>query len=179
MLGLRSQVSGVRSLALDFRVDLQSEIFHLKSSIWDSVAHLDSDHTTVMIQGESGTGKSVLAKAMHYASPRADMQLLELNCAALPDTLLESELFGFEPGASTDARRNEGLLERAHGGTLFLDEIATMSPSVQAKLLRVLEDGTFTRLGGTRPITINVRIIAATNSNLREAVARGQFREDL
>jgi two-component system response regulator AtoC len=133
-----------------------------------------------MIQGESGTGKSVLAKAMHYASPRADMQLLELNCAALPDTLLESELFGFEPGAFTDARRRkEGLLERAHGGTLFLDEIATMSPSVQAKLLRVLEDGTFTRLGGTRPIKINVRLIAATNSDLKEAVARGQFREDL
>jgi two-component system response regulator AtoC len=146
------------------------------------VAHkaAESDHTTVMIQGESGTGKSVLAKAMHYASPRADMQLLELNCAALPDTLLESELFGFEPGAFTDARRRkEGLLERAHGGTLFLDEIATMSPSVQAKLLRVLEDGTFTRLGGTRPIKINVRLIAATNSDLKEAVARGQFREDL
>jgi two-component system, NtrC family, response regulator AtoC len=140
----------------------------------------ESDHTTVLIQGESGTGKSVLAKAMHYASPRADMQLLELNCAALPDTLLESELFGFEPGAFTDARRRkEGLLERAHGGTLFLDEIATMSPSVQAKLLRVLEDGTFSRLGGTRPIKINVRLIAATNADLKEAVARGQFREDL
>jgi two-component system, NtrC family, response regulator AtoC len=140
----------------------------------------ESDHTTVTIQGESGTGKSVLAKAMHYASPRADMQLLELNCAARPDTLLESELFGFEPGAFTDARRcEEGLLERAHGGTLFLDEIATMSPSVQAKLLRVLEDGTFTRLGGTRAIKINVRLIAATNSDLKEAVARGQFREDL
>jgi two-component system response regulator AtoC len=146
------------------------------------VAHkaAESDHTTVLIQGESGTGKSVLAKAMHYASPRAAMQLLELNCAALPDTLLESELFGFEPGAFTDARRRkEGLLERAHGGTLFLDEIATMSPSVQAKLLRVLEDGTFSRLGGTRPIKINVRLIAATNADLKEAVARGQFREDL
>jgi two-component system response regulator AtoC len=140
----------------------------------------ESDHTTILLQGESGTGKSVFAKAIHYASPRASMPLLELNCAALPDTLLESELFGFEPGAFTDARRRkEGLLERAHQGTLFLDEVATMSASVQAKLLRVLEEGTFTRLGGTRPIKINVRLVAATNADLKEAVARGIFREDL
>jgi two-component system, NtrC family, response regulator AtoC len=122
----------------------------------------------------------VFAKAIHYASPRAAMPLLEINCAALPDTLLESELFGFEPGAFTDARRRkEGLLERAHQGTLFLDEIATMSASVQAKLLRVLEEGSFMRLGGTRPIKVNVRLIAATNADLKEAVARGAFREDL
>lgn len=140
----------------------------------------ESDHTTILLQGESGTGKSVFAKAIHYASPRASMPLLEINCAALPDTLLESELFGFEPGAFTDARRRkEGLLERAHGGTLFLDEIATMSASVQAKLLRVLEESTFMRLGGTRPIKINVRLIAATNADLKDAVARGAFREDL
>jgi two-component system, NtrC family, response regulator AtoC len=140
----------------------------------------ESDHTTILLQGESGTGKSVFAKAIHYASPRASMPLLELNCAALPDTLLESELFGFEPGAFTDARRRkEGLLERAHGGTLFLDEIATMTASVQAKLLRVLEESTFMRLGGTRPIKINVRLIAATNAELKEAIARAAFREDL
>jgi len=140
----------------------------------------EADHTTILLQGESGTGKSVFAKAIHYASPRASMPLLEINCAALPDTLLESELFGFEPGAFTDARRRkEGLLERAHGGTLFLDEIATMSASVQAKLLRVLEQSTFMRLGGTRPIKINVRLIAATNADLKDAVARGAFREDL
>ena len=139
-----------------------------------------SDHTTILLMGESGTGKSVFAKAIHYASPRAAMPLLELNCAALPDTLLESELFGFEPGAFTDARRRkEGLLERAHGGTLFLDEIATMSASVQAKLLRVLEESTFMRLGGTHPIKINVRLIAATNADLKGEVARGAFREDL
>jgi two-component system, NtrC family, response regulator AtoC len=108
------------------------------------------------------------------------MPLLELNCAALPDSLLESELFGFEPGAFTDARRHkEGLLERAHQGTLFLDEIATMSASVQAKLLKVLEEGVFMRLGGTRPIKVNVRLVAATNADLKEAVARGIFREDL
>ena len=140
----------------------------------------ESDHTTILLQGESGTGKSVFAKAIHYASPRASMPLLELNCAALPDALLESELFGFEPGAFTDARRRkEGLLERAHQGTLFLDEIATMSASVQAKLLKVLEEGTFMRLGGTRPIKVNVRLVAATNADLKDADARGAFREDL
>jgi two-component system response regulator AtoC len=140
----------------------------------------ESDRTTILIQGESGTGKGVAAKAIHYNSPRAQGALLELNCAALPDTLLESELFGFEPGAFTDARRRkEGLLERASGGTLFLDEIGNMSASVQAKLLKVLEDGTFMRLGGTRAIKVDVRLIAATNTDLKEAVAQGRFREDL
>jgi two-component system response regulator AtoC len=140
----------------------------------------ETDRTTILIQGESGTGKGVLARAIHYASPRVNQPLLELNCATLPDALLESELFGFEPGAFTDARRRkEGLLERAHGGTLFLDEIGNMSASVQAKLLRVLEEGTFLRLGGTRSIKIDVRLIAATNTNLKEAVADGRFREDL
>ena len=140
----------------------------------------ESDHTTILIRGESGTGKGILAKAIHYASPRAAMPLLELNCASLPDALLESELFGYEPGAFTDARRRkEGLLERANGGTLFLDEIGNMSASVQAKLLRVLEEGTFMRLGGTRVIKVNVRIVAATNVHLKEAVAEGKFREDL
>jgi len=140
----------------------------------------EADHTTILIQGESGTGKGVLAKAIHYASPRASLPLLQLNCASLPDTLLESELFGYEPGAFTDARRRkEGLLERAHGGTLFLDEIGNMSASVQAKLLRVLEEGTFMRLGGTRLIKVNVRLVAATNVHLKEAVAEGKFREDL
>ena len=140
----------------------------------------ESDHTTILIQGESGTGKGVLARAIHYASPRANMPLLELNCASLPENLLESELFGFEPGAFTDARRRkEGLLERTHGGTLFLDEIGNMASAVQAKLLRVLEDGSFMRLGGTRPITVNVRIITATNADLKQQVAQGRFREDL
>src|SRR5208282_4933359 len=140
----------------------------------------ETDHTTILILGESGTGKGVLARAIHYASPRTSMPLLEINCAALPDALLESELFGYEPGAFTDARRRkEGLLERASGGTVFLDEIANMSASVQAKMLRVLEEGTFMRLGGTKPINVDVRMISATNKVLREAVARGEFREDL
>jgi len=139
-----------------------------------------SDKTTILIQGESGTGKEVLAKTIHYQSPRAQQVMLELNCAALPDALLESELFGYEPGAFTDARRRkEGLLEKANAGTLFLDEIGNMSFSVQAKLLKVLEEGTFMRLGGTRLITVDVRIIAATNKVLRDAVAKNEFREDL
>jgi two-component system response regulator AtoC len=140
----------------------------------------EMDRTTILIQGESGTGKGVLARAIHYNSPRADKELLELNCASLPDALLESEMFGYEPGAFTDARRRkEGLLERADGGTLFLDEIGNMSANVQAKLLRVLEEGTFMRLGGTKPLKVDVRIIAATNANLKEDVAQGKFREDL
>ena len=140
----------------------------------------ESDRTTVLIQGESGTGKEVLAKAIHYASPRAQDPLVEINCAALPDTLLESELFGYEQGAFTDARRRkEGLLEKAHGGTLFLDEVGNMSLTVQAKLLRVLEQSSFLRLGGTKPINVNVRMISATNKLLKEAVTRGEFREDL
>jgi len=140
----------------------------------------ETDHTTILIQGESGTGKGVLARAIHYASPRTSMPLLEINCAALPDALLESELFGYEPGAFTDARRRkEGLLERASGGTVFLDEIANMSASVQAKMLRVLEEGTFMRLGGTSTIKVNIRLIAATNENLRSAISQGRFREDL
>ncbi len=140
----------------------------------------ESDRTTILITGESGTGKEVLAKAIHYHSPRASMPLIELNCAALPETLLESELFGYEPGAFTDARRRkEGLIERAHHGTLFLDEIGDMSLNVQAKLLRVLEEGTFMRLGGTRVISVDVRIIAATNQDLKQLIAAGKFREDL
>jgi len=140
----------------------------------------ESDRTTILILGESGTGKGVLAKSIHYNSPRASMPLLELNCASLPDTLLESELFGYEAGAFTDARRRkEGLLERASGGTLFLDEIGNMSLSVQAKLLRVLEEGTFIRLGGIREIKVDLRLIAATNADLKQAVAQAHFREDL
>jgi len=140
----------------------------------------EMDRTTILIKGESGTGKSILARAIHYNSPRATQELMELNCASLPESLLESEMFGYEPGAFTDARRRkEGLIERANGGTLFLDEIGNMSANVQAKLLRVLEEGSFMRLGGTRPIKVDVRIIAATNANLKEDVSNEKFREDL
>ena len=182
MLALRVRVSDsvqTEKGRYDFgRIVTQSRVMREMLEMARKAA--DSDKTTILIQGESGTGKEVLAKSIHYQSPRSQQPLVELNCAALPDALLESELFGYEPGAFTDARRRkEGLLEKANGGTLFLDEIGNMSFSVQAKLLRVLEDGSFMRLGGTRAINIDVRIITATNKLLREAAARGEFREDL
>ncbi len=139
-----------------------------------------SDKTTVLLLGESGTGKELLAKAVHYHSPRAEKPLVEINCAAIPETLLESELFGYEAGAFTDARKRKiGLLEKAHEGTLFLDEIGDMSLNLQAKLLRVLEEGTFNRVGGHQEIQVNLRVIAATNADLAKAVERGSFRSDL
>lgn len=138
------------------------------------------DKTTVLITGESGVGKGVLARAIHYNSPRVDEQLLEINCAAIPEGLLESELFGYEPGAFTDARRRKiGLLEKADKGTVFLDEIADMALPLQTKVLKVLEEQSFGRLGSTTPIKINVRIIAASNKDLKGAIRDGTFREDL
>jgi two-component system response regulator HydG len=135
---------------------------------------------TVLIAGESGTGKEVIADAIHAASPRRLKPLIKVSCAALPDTLLESELFGYEKGAFTGANaRKEGRFELANGGTLFLDEIGEISPAVQVKLLRVLQDGKFERLGGTRTIDADVRIIAATNKDLRKEVEKRRFREDL
>jgi two-component system response regulator AtoC len=139
-----------------------------------------SDKTTVLLQGESGTGKELLARAIHYHSPRAEKPIVAINCAAIPENLLESELFGYEAGAFTDARRRKiGLLEKADEGTVFFDEIGDMSLALQAKVLRVLEDGTFTRLGGFQTIKVNVRIIAATNHDLARETERGRFRQDL
>ena len=136
--------------------------------------------TTVLITGESGTGKELIARALHAESPRTDHPWVVLNCAAIPETLLESELFGHERGAFTDAHaRKIGLFEQAHRGTLFLDEIGEMSINIQAKLLRVLEDERFTRVGGTRPIQVDVRVVAATNRNLERAIQEGKFRADL
>ncbi len=135
---------------------------------------------TVLITGESGTGKEVIADAIHSASPRRMKPLIKVSCAALPDTLLESELFGYEKGAFTGANtRKEGRFELANGGTLFLDEIGEISPAVQVKLLRVLQDGKFERLGGTRTIDADVRILAATNKDLHKEVEEKRFREDL
>jgi two-component system, NtrC family, response regulator AtoC len=136
--------------------------------------------TTVLITGESGTGKEVIARAIHNLSPRAQRPFLEINCAALPENLLESELFGHEAGAFTDAKgRKIGLLEATNGGSVFLDEIGEMQPGLQAKLLRVIEDKKIRRLGGHRLQEVNLRIIAATNQDLQEAVKEKRFREDL
>src|SRR6185312_8802162 len=133
--------------------------------------------TTVLITGESGTGKEVISSIIHSGSPRSGKPFVAINCAALPETLLESELFGYEKGAFTGAMATKiGRLEQAAGGTLFLDEIAEMSPVVQAKLLRVLQEREFQRLGGTRAQRADVRVITATNRNLAQAIARGQFR---
>jgi two-component system response regulator HydG len=135
---------------------------------------------TVLITGDSGTGKEVIADAIHAASPRRGKPLIKVSCAALPETLLEAELFGYEKGAFTGAHaRKEGRFELAHGGTLFLDEIGEISPAVQVKLLRVLQDQKFERLGGTRTIDADVRILAATNKDLQKEVEERRFREDL
>jgi transcriptional regulator with GAF, ATPase, and Fis domain len=137
-------------------------------------------HTTVLITGESGTGKEVVARFIHAASPRKNGPFVALNCAALPEQLLESELFGYERGAFTSAQQSKpGLLELASGGVLFLDEVSEMSLSAQAKFLRVLQEREFQRLGGTRLLKANIRVIAATNRDLRNAAERGDFREDL
>jgi len=135
---------------------------------------------SVLITGESGTGKGLLARWIHRASPRREARLVTVNCAALPESLLESELFGYEPGAFTGAQgRKEGRFDLASGGTLFLDEITEMSPTIQAKLLRVLQDGEYERVGGTRTLRADVRVIAATNRDPEAAVREGTLREDL
>jgi DNA-binding NtrC family response regulator len=144
------------------------------------LARVAPSRATVLLTGESGTGKEVLAVAIHNKSPRAAKPFMPVNCANFADTLLESELFGYEAGAFTGAtKRHEGLFVAAHGGTLFLDEISTMRPELQAKLLRVIEERSVRRLGGNTEIKVDVRIVAATNRNLAQMVAAGTFREDL
>jgi two-component system, NtrC family, response regulator AtoC len=139
----------------------------------------DTD-VTVLIRGESGTGKELVARAVHAASPRRDRQFVKVNCAALPAELLESELFGFERGAFTGAIQHKpGKFEFANHGTMFLDEISEMGAPLQSKLLQVLQDGEFARLGGRQDVKVDVRVVTATNRDLERAVAEGQFREDL
>ena len=139
-----------------------------------------SEASTILIQGESGTGKDLIAHAIHYESYRRDRPFFAINCAAIPETLMESELFGHEKGAFTDARaQKKGMFEMADGGSLFLDEISEMSLGMQAKLLRVLEGQTFRRVGGVKNVTVDVRVIVATNRDLEEAVRSSKFRRDL
>src|SRR6516165_8152025 len=139
-----------------------------------------SEATTILVQGESGTGKDLVAKAMHYQSARSERPFVAINCSAIPETLMEAELFGHEKGAFTDAKAmKKGLFEVADGGTLFLDEIGELSPLLQAKLLRVLEDQVIRRVGGVRDIQVDVRVIAASNRDLEREVREGRFRQDL
>ena len=161
-----------------------SDIIH-QSQIMEnlilSAQHYASSNSTILIRGETGAGKELFARSIHNASPRRDNIFLAINCTAIPDTLLESELFGYEEGTFTGANKGGklGLFELAHGGTLFLDEIGDISSTLQAKLLRVLQEHTVRRIGGNREIPINVRIISATNRNLEEMVDNGLFRQDL
>ena len=148
--------------------------------VYEQVAQVAPTSTTVLIRGESGTGKELIAHAIHYNSPRAKKSFIKVSCAALPDTLIESELFGYEKGAFTGAQtRKKGRFEMAEGGTLFLDEIGDLNLSTQVKLLRVLQEREFERLGGTETIKVNVRLIAATNKDLEKGISDGAFREDL
>jgi Nif-specific regulatory protein len=148
--------------------------------MYEQVAQVAQTNTTVLIRGESGTGKELIAHAIHYNSLRAKKPFVKVSCAALPDTLIESELFGYEKGAFTGAQaRKKGRFELAESGTIFLDEIGDINQSTQVKLLRVLQEREFERLGGTESVRVNVRVIAATNKDMEKAIAEGSFREDL
>ncbi len=148
--------------------------------IYSKIEQVADSRTTILITGESGTGKELVAKALHYNSSRRERPFIALNCAALPETLIESELFGHEKGSFTDATaRRVGQFELANTGTLFLDEIGDLSPITQAKLLRVIQEREFTRIGGVQSIKVDVRIVTATNKNLDDLVRKAQFREDL
>ena len=173
---LRSQVKQLRGTG-DAFVGEHEQMTRMK----DLIAKIaKSDATTVLIQGESGTGKELVAKAVHQGSARANQPFMAINCAALPVTLLESELMGHEKGAFTDAKSSKkGLFELADGGTVFLDEIGDMDLSMQAKLLRILEEKSFRRVGGVKDIKVDVRVISATNQDLAKAMNEGKFRKDL
>jgi Nif-specific regulatory protein len=165
--------------ALDQKYKLIGESTALKKVVTDAFK-VAGGKTTTLILGESGTGKELLARLIHRSGPRQDKTMVVLNCAALPETLLEDELFGHEKGAFTGAAaRKSGKFELADGGTIFLDEIGEMSPSMQAKLLRVLQEGVFYRIGGNTSISVDVRVISATNRDIAQEVAAGNFREDL
>jgi two-component system NtrC family response regulator len=159
--------------------DLVGNSFPVRQ-VRELIAKVAETRATVLISGESGTGKELVARAIHFNSPRKDKPLVSVNCSALTETLLESELFGHEKGSFTGAvAQRKGRFETADGGTLFLDEVAEMSPSVQVTLLRVLQNREFERVGGNKTIKVDVRVIAATNKDLMEEIGKGHFREDL
>ncbi|MFN0084043.1 MAG: sigma-54-dependent transcriptional regulator [Blastocatellia bacterium] len=179
---LRREVSRMRwEQTREFSFDQiigESEPMQRMISLARKVA--ESEASSVLLQGESGTGKDLVAKAIHYSSRRAQGPFIAINCAAIPGTLIESELFGYEKGAFTDAKgRKEGLLEQAEGGTIFLDEIGELEIGLQAKLLRVLEEGSFRRVGGLKDLPLDVRVIAASNRDLKVESEAGNFRLDL
>src|SRR4029077_14031696 len=147
--------------------------------MYEQMAQVAATNTTVLVRGESGTGKELIAHALHYNSPRAKKPFVKVSCAALPDSLIESELFGYEKGAFTGAHaRKKGRFELAEGGTLFLDEIGDINLNTQVKLLRVLQEREFERVGGTETVRVNVRVLCATNKDTEKAIADGTFRED-
>jgi two-component system response regulator AtoC len=179
---LRREVRMLRaSQAQPYAFDRIVGASSVMSSLRDLLRKVSSSPaSTVLLTGESGTGKDLTAKVLHYNSQRANRPFVNITCSAIPETLLESELFGHERGAFTDARQQKrGLFEQADGGTLFLDEIGEMVPALQAKLLRFLEEKAFKRVGGAHDIKVDVRVVAATNRNLEEQVRTGHFREDL
>jgi transcriptional regulator with PAS, ATPase and Fis domain len=148
--------------------------------VFETLPQIAETPATVLVCGESGTGKEIIAHALHDMSPRKEKPFVAINCSALPDTLLESELFGYKAGAFTDAKKDKpGRFAQAEGGTLFLDEIGDISAAMQAKLLRVLQERVYEPLGGTQPVKANVRVVAATNRDLPAMVKEGKFREDL
>ena len=179
---LRSEVQALRgevrrTVGYDSVVSVSPKMTELMNFVKKVAA---SAATTILIQGESGTGKDLIAKAIHYESTRHEKPFVAINCSAIPETLMEAELFGHEKGAFTDAKQmKKGLFEAADGGTLFLDEIGEISPLLQAKLLRVLEDQVVRRVGGLRDIQVDVRVIAASNRDLEKAVRESAFRQDL
>ena len=177
--GLRREVEHLRTRTLQYQ-PLLGDSPGLKKTLGQLEKAARAGAFTVLVLGETGSGKELMARFLHAQSPRAGGPFVELNCGAIPENLLESELFGHEKGAFTDAKRfKKGLFESAHQGTLFLDEIGEMSFPLQSKLLRVLENRTFRRVGGNEDITVDVRVVAATHRDLRKHVADGKFREDL